>query len=1287
MEGPNRTDEIATLISRLELLDRLCQSPAHIRDIIDETGQARSTAHRAVNELTQLGLVHRGEDGNEATLTGQLVRDQLVAYLDGLDDILTVQSVLEPLPADTDIEFGALNGAEGILSVDPAPYRPSDRIHDDLTEASAYRTLFPTLEESRTIRVLYEHVVTQGNSAELVVSPAVFQTLRDDFPRRMTILAEQDQFTVLVGDVPPYGLGLLERDTGSGSPVSKMAHLVVHNDNGSVHGLVVNESERGVSWATAQYEKHRDDATDRTSELVADSDGSIQTVNTDTASLIGQSLPAPLEREGFVRVDADYFQTEPVAAPETAWRAGLSLAEVHTGYAIEREVTAKEENRADDRITANLATALTSGSSCILVGQPGSGKSTVCKQIACEWYDAGRGAVLYREGARGRTFRSVEDLILTATAQDGDTLVVVEDAVRPDAEAIFDALDRLADEDVSVLLDAREHEWSEFSRQSVELQSLDVVHVPSVSQSDCERLVDHFERTLGKSVNVSSEQLWTAVREEATTANSSHEMLRLIHRLATYADPVGDGPTALEEAVASVYDEIADDELTLSVGLLVSTLNAAGIGVDRGLLYAVAGEGEFAAVDAALETLEGQMLFPQENESYRTVHEEWSVAFLVHFLEAVGPETAAREFGEVVTELLALADDAERCEKISQSLDERELIDEAERWADETGEAIYERGKELSKLALLFGDGTDDTITLPDACSSAVVANRPVWLGQVFLAGAYYDRAERAFERVPQDGRERSIERLLGLAQISTERGEYDEAVEYCKECLERLEDGSWPTESAPVTRARVRLQFGDALGSYNQFAEAEEQFQAVLDELSAAKQPGLTAQAFSKIGTMASKQGNYERARECFESSLELTRDRGDRRAEADVLNSFGTVPWVQGETDEAHTLFQQALELREAVGDRHGEAKSLYNIGIAMRRQANYEQAREYLERSLELLNQVGDNHTEVTAHGALGLVLMKQGEYERARDLFEQWLEHSRELGDPHDEAQALNNLGILANRQGEYERASNAFEQSLERKEEVGDSRGVARTLTNLGQVMVLQGRFDRAKELFERSLEGKEQFEGSSEMASTINSLGVVAVRESEFDRAVEYFTRGLDAAEDANEASNVAVAHNGLAEVAIQREEYETAREHVNRAVDAVAGEETTLEAEFQLTRGRLLLAGGEFDDARKYANESLQEFEGRNSKHWRGRARRLLGRIAADAGEEELAREELFAALTIFEEIKAYHDADETLNRLADTVSDAALIEQCDDRATELFSTAPEEVRERYSRWLDKEQ
>ena len=275
MSDPGRIVETEILINRIEVFERLYQSPAHVRDLVEETDQSRRTISRAVNELEDANFVERGDRGVEATTAGRLALERLNAYFEELDDVRNAEAVLDPIPPEADISTDVVVGCEPILGVDPTPYRPLERLHDDLMDATGYRAVVPTLTDSRDVRLLYEHVVTEEHPAELVVPPDVFETLRTEFPRRMATMSDTGQFSVFVGSQPLYGLVLLDHERPGADTPQTTAYVVVFDERRGVHGLLVNDSDEALRWATDQFLSYRREADDLTDALTPDADGGV----------------------------------------------------------------------------------------------------------------------------------------------------------------------------------------------------------------------------------------------------------------------------------------------------------------------------------------------------------------------------------------------------------------------------------------------------------------------------------------------------------------------------------------------------------------------------------------------------------------------------------------------------------------------------------------------------------------------------------------------------------------------------------------------------------------------------------------------------------------------------------------------------------------------------------------------------------------------------------------------------------------------------------------------------
>jgi len=1245
-DGDADDRRLDVLTDRTGVLRRLLAGPAHPRDLVDELDVSRSTVNRAVNDLQATGLVERTDDGYVATMAGRFAIERLERFREALGDFVAVEAALTPLPVDTPLADAVVVGAEAVLATEPMPYRPLERVHAQLVETTEYRALVPVLDDPRHVRLLYEHVVTADNPATIVVSESVFETLREEFPRRIAAMAERDGFRIRVaGDLPPFTLAWFDDDSGI------TVAVVVFTDSGAVHGVLVNDAEDAVAWVDERIETIAASASDRTEALRISTDGGTL-VDQGTFGTFDPSLSVALEREGFVRLGVPYFGEATVADPVTAWRTGLSLAEVHIGYAVERGAAATGKGPTDGRATLEdgsslserLESRLVAGTDCVVVGPPGSGKSTLCKQVACRWYDDDRGPVLYRDGGQGRPFASVDPLVEQVEVADGHALVVVEDAARPATEAVFDAIDRLADRpDASVLLDSRETEWRDADRRPT-VSDVDVVHVPRLEAADCERLVDHFERTLGEDVDVPVDRLWAEVREEVRAEDTAASgMVLLLHRLAAYADPFAGGRTTLESETATLAASLADDDLALSVCVLANALNAAGLGVARDALFAVAEPAAFEAVDGAIDRIEGQVLFPEPDGGYRAVHESWSVAFLAQLRDVLGEGRAADLFGNAVSTLLALATDPRQRESIVSHLGDGPTIAAVETgppetWARETVEGFADLARDRPKLAPLFGDGSEDTVTLPDCCDGETRRRWLAWLGEAFLDGGYYHRAERVFRRL-EGTPAGDAQWSLGLARVATARGEYETAVEHARASLDVA-----GTLDDPSLHGRGRLELGKALLRLGDHEAARGHLETAIEQFESAGDRGRVGTAATFLGRIAMREGEFERARDHLEASLATARERGDRQGAASALNNLGETARHLGEFDRARECHEEALAIRRDIGDRAGVGHSLGNLGIVAALEGDYGGAREYFAESLAI----------------------------------------KRDLGGRQGEANTLNNLGNVARREGDYEGAREYFAESLAIKRDLGDRKGVSGTLENLGELTMVLGEYDRAREYFAESLAIRRDLGARKGEASAVGALGELERRSGALAAAERYLETSLDLARDVGDTGERARCHLRLGELARMRGQHDPARERYEEAAEAAqAGGERLDRAKLTLARGRLAFDRDEFETSRERASEARESFLGIGADPWAARSRRLLGRAVAAGGDPDEASEHLTDALETFGAIGASVDELETLLALVEI--DGSAGDEWRDRLASVVEAAPEGVVERHRERLDE--
>lgn len=1082
-----------TVANRVEFLELLSeQGPMAPRDIVEVVEYSRPTVTRVLKELRECDLVEQRADGYATTVAGRLAGEEYRRHETAADAIRTAEELLSSVPEGHAPPVDVLVDADVLSTTPTVPVRALETVSGRVRDAESVRAYLPTLVDTHFLRVWHRAVVAMSVEGAGVFDPDLLTVLKGQYPHLLSEKAAADGFDAYAADGPPYGIVLTT--TGDETTMT----VVVYDDETAVSGLLTNDSAAAIRWARAEFDRLVSGATNVTGDLTALSptatDGlgrppatrsrpggaSVSGPAASTEPTADRSLSLDLEAEGFLSLTEDFFDTHGLADPELSWRTGFTLPEVHADHHLDRHDT-------DGRsLTERLGELLRDGSDHVVLGPPGSGKSTVCMAVACAWYDRRVGPVIYRERGTGDSFESVALLEAFLRQTDGHALVVVEDAVRDEANAIFSVMQALdADPSVTFLLDARTHEWQQSDafdidarRDAYRRTAVEERTVPALDERECERFVAHFEELVSTDLDVSGAELFSMVEERtaADRANglSAGHALVVQHHLARRGDAFGahepPSPTALEETVRQSYRRFNDAESPLvpDLAVLVAVLTAAGIPVAPEYLYAAPAEGEETALEEALAHLEGRLLFePNEpgprSMTYRTRHETWALRFLEGVVDIEPKERARERFGRCVTRLLALADDPERRRRIERHLGGQtphlhRIEADSGGWADELVDRIFDVGRTDANLAPLFGETPDDAITLPEACSAWTRLQQAYWRAKMYHTYGDVAQAEREY-------------RILGERAESTE-----------------LPDDGADAPATPAFTSSNAVQGDDA----------------------AAHRKRWRATSCTNLGLIAGNRGDIDTAEESHQEALALFREIDDREGEATCLQHLGKVAFYGSDYDRARACFQDGLDTARDVDARPIEFGCVMNLGAVAVRESDFEAARNYFERSLDIARQLGERREEAQVLNNLGVVTTYGGAYDDGREYWEESLVIRRELGDRQGEADSLDNLGISARKRGAYDRAIELHEEALAIRRDVGYRSGEATSLVNLGTVALEQGAIDRAADRFDAALEIFEDIEETKGIAEVRLEQGRLALARDDVEEALELTREAIE---------------------------------------------------------------------------------------------------------------------------------------------------------------------------------
>ena len=299
---------------------------------------------------------------------------------------------------------------------------------------------------------------------------------------------------------------------------------------------------------------------------------------------------------------------------------------------------------------------------------------------------------------------------------------------------------------------------------------------------------------------------------------------------------------------------------------------------------------------------------------------------------------------------------------------------------------------------------------------------------------------------------------------------------------------------------------------------------------------------ALNNLGNVYNYQGQYERAIEFLQQSLEIAKKIDDRNIESSSLMNLGIAYDSQGEYQRAIDFYQQSLEIAREIGDRNSEGKSLANLGNAYNYQGQYQQAINFYQQSLDIAREIGDRYSKGKSLANLGVAYNYQGQYERAIDFLQQSLDIAREIGDRNTEGKSLANLGNAYNYLGQYQQAIAFLQQSLDIAREIGDRNTEGQSLANLGNAYNYLGQCQQAIAFLQQSLDIAREIGDRNSEGKTLNNLGNTYLCLGEYQRAIDFCQQSLDIANEIGDRNGEAIAWFNLGR----------SLENINRESDAL---------------------------------------------------------------------------------------------------------------------------------------
>jgi tetratricopeptide (TPR) repeat protein len=162
--------------------------------------------------------------------------------------------------------------------------------------------------------------------------------------------------------------------------------------------------------------------------------------------------------------------------------------------------------------------------------------------------------------------------------------------------------------------------------------------------------------------------------------------------------------------------------------------------------------------------------------------------------------------------------------------------------------------------------------------------------------------------------------------------------------------------------------------------------------ERSADLDPGLRADALGAAALGAANLGESEVAREHARESLEIARERNDKRQ---IEWALRVLSFDEPDLDERRRLLHECEALLRELGDDAGLGWVTFLLGVTLFDEGRFTEARETFNRAVAIFRGLGRRWEAANAENAIAYMLIADGQHEAARPLLEEALRRAVDL----------------------------------------------------------------------------------------------------------------------------------------------------------------------------------------------------------------------------------------------------------------------------------------------------
>ncbi len=252
--SPSLAKFISEVHQRADFFDFLSNSSASQKELNQELDKSQSTIYRGLNSMEEYGLIEKQDDGYQLTPFGMLIFEEYRRFSKTINSIFQNREVFDTKqPINKVLHPSLFQGAEIISTNNHVVEEIYKKLQSSVSEATHIYGALPTIFPSQ-VDLHLEKTTVDDLTAEFILPHRAIEYLQSNFNGKIDTLYNSGDYSIRVSqEAPPIGLITVLEPT-------KKVVIVIHDEIGTIRGLVVSENLESIRWAKDTYQDFREDS-------------------------------------------------------------------------------------------------------------------------------------------------------------------------------------------------------------------------------------------------------------------------------------------------------------------------------------------------------------------------------------------------------------------------------------------------------------------------------------------------------------------------------------------------------------------------------------------------------------------------------------------------------------------------------------------------------------------------------------------------------------------------------------------------------------------------------------------------------------------------------------------------------------------------------------------------------------------------------------------------------------------------------------------------------------------